>query len=58
VFIVEESGGKAVARAREVELGEYLGKVIPVKQGLRGGERIVIQGAGLLSDGEPVEVIR
>lgn len=58
VFVVEDVAGKLVARTREVELGEYLGKVIPVKTGLKGGERIVIQGAGLLSDGESVEVIR
>jgi RND family efflux transporter MFP subunit len=57
VFVVEDEGGKAVARARDVELGEYLGRVIPATVGLKGGERIVVQGAGLLSDGEPVEVI-
>ena len=57
VFVVEDAGGKSVARAREVDLGEYLGRVIPVKQGLKGGERVVVQGAGLLSDGEAVEVI-
>jgi hypothetical protein len=32
--------------------------VIPVKRGLTGGETVVVQGAGLLSDGEPVEVIQ
>ena len=58
VFVVEDSGGQTIARAREVELGEYLGKVIPVKSGLKAGERVVVQGAGLLSDGERVEVIR
>ena len=58
VYVVEEAGGKTIARVHEVELGEYLGKVIPVKGGLKGGEKIVIQGAGLLSDGEPVEVIK
>lgn len=58
VFVVEDAAGALIARVREVELGEYLGKVIPVKHGLKGGERIVIQGAGLLSDGEAVEVIR
>lgn len=66
--IVREPGGKpgfavylvdkGVARARAVELGEYLGKVIPVKKGLTGGETVVVQGAGLLSDGETVEVIQ
>jgi RND family efflux transporter MFP subunit len=57
VFVLDDGGGKTVARAHEVELGEYLGRVIPVKSGLSGGERVVVQGAGLLSDGEEVEVI-
>ncbi|QSQ16131.1 efflux RND transporter periplasmic adaptor subunit [Myxococcus landrumensis] len=57
VFVLEEQDGKAVAKAREVELGEYLGNVIPVKKGLNAGERIIVTGASLLSDGEAVEVI-
>jgi RND family efflux transporter MFP subunit len=57
VFVVDEAGDKPVARAKEVDLGEYLGRVIPVKQGLSGGERIVVQGAGLLADGDAVEVV-
>ncbi|MCE9672450.1 efflux RND transporter periplasmic adaptor subunit [Myxococcus stipitatus] len=57
VFVLEEKDGKPVARLRDVTLGEYLGNVIPVKQGLKAGERIVVTGASLLSDGEPVEVI-
>jgi multidrug efflux system membrane fusion protein len=57
VFVVEDVNGQPTARAREIELGEYLGRVIPVKKGLEGGERIVVLGAGLLSDGEAVELI-
>jgi multidrug efflux system membrane fusion protein len=57
VFVVEDVNGQPTARAREIELGEYLGRVIPVKKGLDGGERIVVLGAGLLSDGEVVELI-
>jgi RND family efflux transporter MFP subunit len=57
VFVVDEAAGQSVARARDVDLGDYLGRVIPVTSGLNGGEKIVVQGAGLLSDGEPVEVI-
>ena len=57
VYVVDENGGKPVARAHDVELGEYLGSVIPVTHGLRGGEQIVVMGAGLLADGEPVQVI-
>jgi len=58
VFVVDTTGGHAVVHARDVELGEYLGRVIPVKTGLTGGETVVVQGAGLLSDGESVEVIQ
>jgi multidrug efflux system membrane fusion protein len=58
VFVVDPAGGHPVVHARDVELGEYLGRVIPVKHGLNGGETVVVQGAGLLSDGEPVEVIQ
>lgn len=59
VFVVEpQRDGKAVAHLVEVKLGEFLGSVIPVEQGLKGGEQVVVQGAGLLSDGEPVEVIQ
>jgi multidrug efflux system membrane fusion protein len=58
VFVVESAAGQLIARVKEVELGEYLGRVIPVKKGLAGGESVVVQGAGLLSDGQLVEVIR
>lgn len=58
VFVVDASTGRAVALAREIELDECFGARIPVKSGLVGDETIVVQGAGLLSEGEPVEVIR
>jgi RND family efflux transporter MFP subunit len=57
VFVVEPAGDRSVAHARDVDLGEYLGSVIPVTRGLKGGEQIVVLGAGLLSDGEAVQVI-
>lgn len=57
VFVVDDIGGSAVAHLREVRLGEYLGRLIPVTDGLHAGERIVVLGAGLLSDGESVEII-
>ncbi|NBD08066.1 MULTISPECIES: efflux RND transporter periplasmic adaptor subunit [Corallococcus] len=58
VFVIADGqGARPVARAREVQLGDYLGNIIPVKAGLQAGERIAVQGASLLSDGEPVEVI-
>jgi RND family efflux transporter MFP subunit len=57
VFVVDAAEGTTAAHAREVELGDYLGRVIPVKKGLAGGERVVVLGAGLLSDGEDVEIV-
>jgi RND family efflux transporter MFP subunit len=57
VFAVDGSEGATRVRAVEVVLGEYVGRVIRVLEGLAGNERIVVQGAGLLSDGERVEVI-
>ena len=57
IFVVETEHGQTRVHARDVQLGEYLGRVVPVTAGLRGTESVVVMGAGLLSDGEPVEVI-
>jgi multidrug efflux system membrane fusion protein len=57
VFVVEGAAGAETVRLRPIELGEYLGRVVPVKRGLAAGERVVVLGAGLLADGERVEVI-
>jgi multidrug efflux system membrane fusion protein len=57
VFVLETANGVTRVRAREIELGEYLGRVVPVKNGLEVDETVVVQGAGLLSDGDRVEVI-
>lgn len=57
VFAIEQQGSATIVRAHTVELGEYLGRVIPIRSGLVGDEQVVVQGAGLLSDGERVEVI-
>lgn len=57
VFVLEEQGGKAIVKARPVELGEALGERIAVKSGLRGGERVVVTGASMVHDGETVEVV-
>lgn len=47
----------ANAKLREVELGEFLGNQIPIKTGLEDGEKVIVMGASLISDGEPVQVI-
>jgi RND family efflux transporter MFP subunit len=57
VFVAEDTAGGIVARARPIELGDYLGRLVPVIKGLQGSERVVVLGAGLISDGERIEVI-
>ena len=57
VFVVDAKDGVTRVHARPIELGEYLGRVVPVKKGLAVDEQVVVQGAGLLSDGDRVEVI-
>ncbi|MUG94355.1 efflux RND transporter periplasmic adaptor subunit [Scytonema sp. UIC 10036] len=49
--------GEDTVRAHKVELGEVLtGGRVEVKRGLQQGDRIVIQGAGYLKDGDKVRI--
>ncbi len=57
VFVVEEQGGTAVARVRNVTLGEVYGNTIAVAEGVQVGERVIVTGAKLVRDGEHVRVI-
>jgi multidrug efflux pump subunit AcrA (membrane-fusion protein) len=58
VFVVEDQGGKSLARMRNVELGEAYGNQIGVKSGLNLTERVITTGATLVKDGWEVKVIR
>jgi len=57
VYVVKEQGGKDVASAQMVQLGDALGGRISVRQGLHEGQRVVVTGASLVHDGETVEVV-
>jgi RND family efflux transporter MFP subunit len=57
VMLVEESGGHARAVSRPVTLGETYGNRIQITGGLREGDRVVVSGPSLLTDGDPVRVI-
>ena len=57
VFVVEQQGGKATARARNVRLGETFGNMIAVTEGVKPGERVITSGGTLVRDGEPVQII-
>ncbi len=56
VMIVEERGGQQIARLRNVQLGQAFGNSIAVTAGLRTGERVIVTGVTLLTDGEQVSV--
>ena len=56
-FTVERQGEGYVARMRPVRLGEVMGNGVAVKSGVASGDRIVITGANLLVDGDPIRVI-
>ncbi|HEX6859678.1 MAG TPA: efflux RND transporter periplasmic adaptor subunit [Caulobacteraceae bacterium] len=53
VFVVDAKGH---ARFRPVKVGDRNGGSTQILQGLNPGERVVVQGAGFLSDGDPVRI--
>lgn len=57
VFVVEDAGGKAIARLRPVVLGDVTGNTVIAASGLRVGERVIVSGATLVHDGEPVRIV-
>jgi RND family efflux transporter MFP subunit len=57
VLVIERKGAADVARMRHVELGDVMGNGIAVLKGISSGERVVVSGATLLLDGDPVHVL-
>ena len=57
VFVVEDHEGTLVARSRRVKLGDVIGDAIAVTEGLTAGERVIVRGATLVSDMQPVQII-
>jgi RND family efflux transporter MFP subunit len=57
VFVVEERAGKHVAVSRRVQLGDVIGSSIGVRNGLNGGETIVVIGATLVQDQQEVRIV-
>ncbi len=56
VYVVEE-GSPPRVRLRRVRLGEVSGNRIAVRDGLRSGERVVVRGATIVTDGQTVRII-
>jgi RND family efflux transporter MFP subunit len=57
LMVVERQGNAEIARLRHVELGDVMGNGVAVIQGVASGERVVVTGASLLVDGDPVRII-
>lgn len=57
VFVLGGDGENAVAKVRQVKLGEVVGNRILVTSGLAAGERVVVTGGTIISDGDRVRVI-
>jgi RND family efflux transporter MFP subunit len=57
VFLAEGEGERATARAVDVSLGTITGNRVAVTTGLSAGERVIVTGASLLTNGDPVRVI-
>jgi RND family efflux transporter MFP subunit len=56
-YVVQEEKGVAVARARELVLGDLVGNAVQVASGLLPGDRVVVQGASVIEDGQHVRVV-
>ena len=56
VYAVQDSAGATSARLRRVTLGDVKGNLIAVREGLRQGERVIVRGATIVTDGQPVRI--
>jgi HlyD family secretion protein len=54
VFVVDTANKAA---ARQVQTGRRVGERVEIVDGLKAGERVAVQGAGFLNDGDLVKVV-
>ena len=57
VYLVEERGDRSFARLREVRLGGIVGNDIMVSSGVNIGDRVIVRGATMVSEGAEVRMI-
>jgi RND family efflux transporter MFP subunit len=57
VFVIENQGTQPVARLRSIKLGDALGNMIVVKDGLNVGDNVITVGATLVRDGSAVQIV-
>jgi HlyD family secretion protein len=54
VFVIDAQGQ---AEQRKVQTGRRVGERVEIVDGLRSGERVAVQGAGFLNQGDLVKVV-
>jgi len=57
VLVIEEAGGRHVARLRNVTLGESYGNSVAINSGVKPGEIVITTGVTQVADGEEVRVM-
>jgi multidrug efflux system membrane fusion protein len=57
-YVVQDAEGGAVARLRRITLGDLVGNRVAVTSGLAEGERVVVRGATIVTDGDRVNATR
>lgn len=57
VYVADGPDDGATVRLHDVSLGPISGNRVAVEKGLAVGDRVVVSGASLLTDGDPVRVI-
>jgi RND family efflux transporter MFP subunit len=57
VFILDGTGDAQVAKLRPVTLGAVVGNAITVTGGLAAGQRVIVRGATLVTDGQRVRAL-
>ena len=57
VFVITHDNGKEVARRRAVQPGGAYGNKVGIIRGVNSGDRVISNGANLVTDGQTVRVI-
>jgi multidrug efflux system membrane fusion protein len=56
VYVVADSPSTS-AKLRRVQLGDVSGNLIAVRDGLRSGDRVLVRGATIATDGQAVQIL-
>jgi RND family efflux transporter MFP subunit len=57
VFVTQVEGGRVLARRRNVRLGQPVGNMIAINEGVEAGEQVIVSGTMMVRDGDTVRVV-